>query len=283
MPAIFKADLICLMAPQYLDPGDDDDRMATTSDGGGVDPPYGMPMGRTCLDSYLRPVCISPTTVGGSLSRVHPIPATTLHWSMGVMCGKTRSPLWNECSQSDCAPLSCSPGRGLDAATVLADAGWVCVGSSSLRALPNSPSAPDAAVRILEDGDLRSARQLAEDVFRYRSRNLRLWCIRRRPPTDQVSVQVVGLFELDTLQTAAMLSFGKPISTVWAAGTRAQGQRRGHGLRVLRQVSAAAFEDCRRRRRVWSRQRCRQCSVRRERSRNRRVLADVVATAMATW
>lgn len=40
-----------------------------------------------------------------------PIPATTLHWSMGVMCGKTRSPLWNECSQSDCAPLSCSPGR----------------------------------------------------------------------------------------------------------------------------------------------------------------------------
>lgn len=37
MPAIFKADLICLMAPQYLDPGDDDDRIATTSDGGGVD------------------------------------------------------------------------------------------------------------------------------------------------------------------------------------------------------------------------------------------------------
>ncbi|MBY6383565.1 N-acetyltransferase [Rhodococcus erythropolis] len=132
-------------------------------------------------------------------------------------------------------------GAGLDAATVLADAGWVCVGSSSRRALPNSPSAPDAAVRILEGGDLRSARQLAEDVFGIDRESATL-VYQEAAPDRPSERSVVGLFELDTLQTAAMLSFGKPISTVWAAGTRAQGQRRGHGLRVLRQVSAAAFE-----------------------------------------
>lgn len=100
-------------------------------------------------------------------------------------------------------------GAGLDAATALADAGWVCVGSSSLRALPNSPSAPDAAVRILEDGDLRSARQLAEDVFGIDRESATL-VYQEAAPDRPSERSVVGLFELDTLQTAAMLSFGKP-------------------------------------------------------------------------
>lgn len=132
-------------------------------------------------------------------------------------------------------------GAGLGAATVLSDAGWVCVGSSSLRALPNTPAPPDAEVRILEAEDLRAARQLAEDVFGIDRESAAL--VYSAAATDRPHERsVIGLFEFDTLQTAAMLSFGEPISTVWAAGTRAEGQRRGHGLRVLRQVSAAAFD-----------------------------------------
>lgn len=169
-------------------------------------------------------------------------------------------------------------GAGLDAATALADAGWVCVGSSSLRALPNSPSAPDAAVRILEDGDLRSARQLAEDVFGIDRESATL-VYQEAAPDRPSERSVVGLFELDTLQTAAMLSFGKPSALCGRPepGRKDSGADMGYGsFGKCRQPHSRLSATAR----VWSRQRCRQCSVRRERSRNRRVLADVVATAM---
>ncbi|MDI9898537.1 hypothetical protein QM716_01570 [Rhodococcus sp. IEGM 1409] len=54
---------------------------------------------------------------------------------------------------------------------------------------------------------------------------------------------VVGLFEDDVLQTAAIVSVGESISTVWAGGTRPGGRRRGHGLRILQEASATAYAE----------------------------------------
>lgn len=131
-------------------------------------------------------------------------------------------------------------GAGLAAATVLADAGWVCVGSSSLRSLPNAPAEPDPEIGVLDSAQLGAARVLVEEIFGVDSESAALVYAAAHSDENQ-SRSVLGLVEDGELQTAAMLSFGSPMSTGWAGGTRADSRRRGYGQRVMRQASAAAF------------------------------------------
>lgn len=133
-------------------------------------------------------------------------------------------------------------GVGLNAATVMADAGWVCVASSPLRAMPNIPWEADSSVKVLDGAELSGARELAGDVFGVDLASAEL--VYSSKYTDgRVERLVLGLIEDGDLQTAAMLSFGQPISTAWAGGTRTTGRRKGHGLRVVRQVARTAYSE----------------------------------------
>ncbi|MCJ0904085.1 N-acetyltransferase [Rhodococcus sp. ARC_M6] len=133
-------------------------------------------------------------------------------------------------------------GLGLGAGTVLSDAGWVCVGSSSLRMLPNSPSELDPQVKVLDEEELGAARGLVGEIFNVDPASAAL-VYTASSSEGHSRRSVIGLVEDGALQAAAMLSFGHPISTGWAGGTRPTSQRRGHGMRVLQQASAIAFAE----------------------------------------
>ncbi|MDI9917081.1 hypothetical protein [Rhodococcus sp. IEGM 1379] len=96
------------------------------------------------------------------------------------------------------------------------------------------------AVVMLAGRGLGDARSLAEDLFGVDADSAALVYSAGSISSKR---RVIGLFDDGKLHSAAMLSPGNPISTVWAGGTRKGGQRRGNGLRMLRQVSAAAFAE----------------------------------------
>lgn len=122
-------------------------------------------------------------------------------------------------------------GRGLGAAQVLADHGWVCAGALDLTLLVAHGKPEDPGVRRLSPDDMPHARDLAAGAFGISPGTASVAYADTMPRTPGVTV--LGLFDDAELQCCTLIVDGGDIETVWSLGTRSGRQRRGYARRLI--------------------------------------------------
>lgn len=123
-------------------------------------------------------------------------------------------------------------GRGLGAAQILADHGWVCAGALDLTLLVAHGEPEDPGLRRLGPDDMEHARDVAASAFGISPGTAAVAYADAMPGTPGVTV--LGLVDDDAeLQCCTLVVDGGDIETVWSLGTRHGRQRRGYARRLI--------------------------------------------------
>ena len=130
-------------------------------------------------------------------------------------------------------------GRGLAAAQVLADRGWVCAGALDLTALVPADAPEDDSLRVLGRAEMPDARDLAAGAFGVLPGTAAI--AYADTIADEPGLAVVGIFDDAQLQCCTLVSDGGEIETVWSLGTRRGRQRRGYARRLVDAAAARTY------------------------------------------
>ncbi len=130
-------------------------------------------------------------------------------------------------------------GRGLAAAQVLADRGWVCAGALDLTALVPADAQEDASLRVLGRAEMSDARDLAAGAFGVSPGTAAV--AYADEIADEPGLTVVGIFDDAQLQCCTLVSDGGEIETVWSLGTRKGRRRRGYARRLVDAAAARTY------------------------------------------
>lgn len=130
-------------------------------------------------------------------------------------------------------------GRGLAAAQVLADRGWVCAGALDLTVFVPVLAPEDDALRVLGREDMSDARDLAAGAFGVSPGTAAIAYADTVP--EAPGLTATGIFDDARLQSCTLISDGGEIETVWSLGTRKGRQRRGYARRLVDAAAARTF------------------------------------------
>ncbi|MGU3432703.1 N-acetyltransferase [Actinomycetes bacterium M1A6_2h] len=127
-------------------------------------------------------------------------------------------------------------GQGLAGAQILADEGWVNIGSMPFMKRDRTDRRPDRAVRELREDDLDAARELASISFGVGAElAARVFSSRVLNRRDSV---LSGLFEDGELVSCLLLCRAPGVSTGWALATQPGKRRGGYATRLIAGTSS---------------------------------------------